>query len=96
MIQEKTVIVDQEIQEMLKKGAIKLVASNTKNQFLSSIFIVPKKESGYRPVINLKKLNKYIPYIDFKVKGLFLLEEHFSKRTACARSTLKMHSFWYH
>ena len=55
MSQEETAIVDQENQEMLKRGAIKLVQPNTKNQFLSSIFIVPKKDSGYRPVINVKK-----------------------------------------
>ena len=30
---------------------------------------------GYRPVINLKKLNQNIPYIYFKMKGLFLLQE---------------------
>ena len=49
MSQEEIAIVDQEIQEMLKKGAIKLVQYNTKNQFLSSIFIVPKKDSGHIP-----------------------------------------------
>ena len=68
-------MVDQEIREMLKKGAIKLVQPNTKNQFLSSIFTVPKKDSGYCPVINLKKLDKHIPYIHFKMDGLFLLKE---------------------
>ena len=60
---------------MLKKGAIKLVQPNTKNQFLSSRFIVLKKDSGFHPVINLRKLNKHIPYIHFKVEGLFLLKE---------------------
>ena len=43
MSQEETAIVDQEIKEKLNKGAIKLVQPNTKSQFLSSIFIVPKK-----------------------------------------------------
>ena len=41
----KTQINIQEIQEMLKKGAIKLVQPNTKRLYLSSIFIVPKKDS---------------------------------------------------
>ena len=75
MSQDKPVIVDQEIQEMLKKGEIKLFQPNTKNQFLSSIFIVPKKDSGHRPVVNLTKLNKHIAYIHFKMEGLFLLKE---------------------
>ena len=60
---------------MLKKGATKLVQANTKNQFLSSIFIVPKKDSGHRPMTNLNKLDKHIPYIHFKMEGLFLLKE---------------------
>ena len=64
----KTQINIQEIQEMLKKGAIKLVQPNTKRQYLSSIFIVPKKRL-------LNKLNKHIPYILFKMESLFLLKE---------------------
>ena len=89
MIQEKTVTMDQEIQEMLKKGAIKFVQPITKNQFLSSIFIVQKKESGYRLVINLKKLNKYIPYIHFKVEGLFVLKETLFKEDCMCKIDLK-------
>ena len=38
------------------------------------IFIVPKKNSGYRPVINLKKLNKHIPYLPFKIEEQFPLK----------------------
>ena len=45
MSQKETAIVDQEIPETLKKGAMNLVQNNTKSQFLSSIFIVPKKDS---------------------------------------------------
>ena len=63
MIQKETAIVDQEIQGALRKVAIRLVQPNTKNQSLSSIFIVLKKDSGHHHVINLKKLNKHIPYI---------------------------------
>ena len=88
MSQEETGIVNQEIQEMLKKGAIKLVQPNTDNLFLSSIFILPKKDSGHHPVMNLKKLNKHIPYIHFKMQSLFLLNEIlFLKGITRARST---------
>ena len=75
MSQDQPAIVEQEIQEMLKKGEIKLFQPNTKSQFLSSIFIVPKNDSGHRPVVNLTKLNKHIPYIHFKMECLFLLKE---------------------
>ena len=72
MSQKETVIVDQETQEMLKKGAIQLVQPNTKIHFLGSIFIVQKNDSEHRPVINLKKLNKLIPHIHFKQKEILL------------------------
>lgn len=44
--------VDQEILSMLEKGAIQQVFPVCK-QFLSSLFLVGKKDGGYRPVINL-------------------------------------------
>ena len=67
-------LMDQEILNMLEKGAIKSVFP-VKNQFLSSLFLVGKKDGGHRPVINLKHLNSFIPYEHFKMEGLFLLKE---------------------
>ena len=63
--QEK-VLVDQQIEQMLKKVAIK-VAEEDSSLFVSSIFVVPKKDSGHCPVISLKNLNYYIPYSHFKL-----------------------------
>ena len=42
-----------EIEKMLKKEAI-ITAKNEEKQFISSMFIVPKKSDGFGPVINLK------------------------------------------
>ena len=58
-------LVDLEFQATFKKS---------QNQFLSPTFLVEKKDLGYRPAINLKKLNQNIPYIHFKMKGLFLIQ----------------------
>ena len=41
---------------MLRKGAIHLVHSKG-SQFLSNLFLVPKKDGGNKPVINLKALS---------------------------------------
>ena len=59
---------------MLSKGEI-LVAENLEGQFLSSLFLVWKKDGGNCPVIYLKELNKAVPYAQFKMEGLFLLKE---------------------
>ena len=71
--QEK-ILVDQGKEQMLKEGAIKIVQQGP-SLFLSSIFVVPKKDSSHRPVINLKNLNHYILYSHSKIEGLFLLKE---------------------
>ena len=59
---------------MLRKGAVHLVHSKG-SQFLSNLFLVPKKDGGNRPVINLKALDSFIPYSHFKMEGLHLLKD---------------------
>ena len=51
---------------MLEKQAVKLVQPS-KYHFLSILFLVAKKDTGHRPVINFKNLNRYIPYKHFKM-----------------------------
>lgn len=62
---EKTVIVTEEIEKLEAKGAIKKV-DPVDGQFVSNLFLVPKKDGSLRPVINLKKLNLFIQYQHFK------------------------------
>jgi len=73
LTKKQEILIQKEIEEMLEKGAIQQ-AQPTVNQFLSSIFLVPKKDGGNRPVINLKKLNEFIPYQHFKMEGLHSLQ----------------------
>ena len=47
------------VKELLSKGAIAL----------------PKKDGRQRPVINLKRLNQFIPCQQFKLKGLHYFKE---------------------
>ena len=58
-------MVTNEIKTLLGKGAIN-PSKNEKEQFISSIFIVPKPNGKFRPVINLRELNKFVTYRHFK------------------------------
>ena len=44
-------------------------------QFLSSLFLVPKRDGNSRPVINLKELNVFLKYDHFKMEGTHLLRD---------------------
>ena len=66
---EGEALLEVEIQEMLEKGAIQ--ESRTKGRgFVSNVFLVPKKDGGQSPTINLKKLNEYVHTEHFKMEGL--------------------------
>ena len=50
-------LIDLEIQQMLEKEAIHVVSPKELCQgFVSSIFLVPEKGGGQRPVVNLRPL----------------------------------------
>ena len=38
--------------------------------FVCSLFVIPKKTGGFRPIVNLKPLNKFIKYEHFKMENL--------------------------
>ena len=74
---------------MLKKDAIKVVQQE-RSLFFSLIFVVPKKDSGHHPVINLKYLYHYIPYSHFKNERVIPVEtKHYRKGTTCAKINIK-------
>ena len=59
----------EEVRELLGKGAITEV-HNPQGGFYSNLFLVPKKDGGQRPVINLKALNSFIQTEHFKMDTL--------------------------
>ena len=74
MDRDREALVDEEVKEMLLKGAIQ-ETSPCKGEFISNVFLVSKKEGGNRPVINLKALNQFLPYEHFKMEGLHNLKD---------------------
>ena len=65
MSKDDKILVNPEISDMLKKEC-----QPYPNQFVSTLFSVGKKNRGNRPVINLKILNKLIPYQLLQMEGL--------------------------
>ena len=63
--EEQWVIVDQEVQELLRKGAI-IPCKSEPGEFISTLFIVPKPNGKFRPVISLRYLNGFVHYDHFK------------------------------
>jgi hypothetical protein len=61
----------EEVKKLLGKGAIELVPPGQEGQgFYSTFFIVPKKDGGLRPILNLKPLNVYLEKSHFKMETL--------------------------
>ncbi|XP_029441848.1 LOW QUALITY PROTEIN: uncharacterized protein LOC115081559 [Rhinatrema bivittatum] len=55
-----------EILELLEKGAIEPVHSSDQLRgFYSIYFLVPKKDGGFRPILDLRRLNRYIKVLQF-------------------------------
>ena len=63
---------DKEVGELLQKGAVVKV-DPVPGQFVSNIFLVAKKSGGMRPVINLKKLNKFLAREHFKMEHILTI-----------------------
>ena len=80
--------IEQEIVAMLQKGAIQVV-SPMKGEFISLIFLVPKKDGGSRPVINLKRFNSHIVFQHFKMEGLHLLKHIIQEKDFMIKIDLK-------
>ena len=62
---------------------------NHQEGFLSSIFLVPKKDGEQRPIINLKRLNNLIPHHHFKMEGIHMLKDLLRQGDCMAKIDLK-------
>ena len=80
-----------EVFGLLDKGAIREV-SLVPGQYVSSYFAVPKLKRSpdkWRPILNLKKFNKFVCHIYFKIEDVKSIRKWFQKGTMCAGLDLK-------
>ena len=67
-------LLQEEIQSMITKNAIEETTPKG-HGFLSTVFLVPKKDEGQRPVINLKSVNRFVHTEHFKMEGIHILKD---------------------
>jgi len=66
----KVPILQQEILTLLEKEAIEEVLDISSPGFYSRLFVVPKPNSKWRPIIDLKALNQYLKIPKFSMENL--------------------------
>ena len=66
---EENEIVEKEIQTMIEKGVIQESRHET-GEFISNIFIRPKKDGRFRIILNLKPFNQYVEAEHFKMDSI--------------------------
>jgi len=85
---EDLAALEEEIQSLLQKQAVCQIPPLVKG-FYSNMFIVPKKDGGQRPVINLKYLNKNVKLENFKMEGLHIIKALLRRDDFMAKMDLK-------
>ncbi|XP_048017809.1 uncharacterized protein LOC125249543 [Megalobrama amblycephala] len=68
---QQSLVMEQEVMTLLQKGAIERVPPPGKQSgFYSRYFIVPKKDGGLRPILDLRMLNRSVQKLKFKMLTL--------------------------
>ena len=62
-------IIDEQIACFLERGIIEK-ATHSNGEYISNIFIRPKKDGSYRLILNLQQLNESVEYHHFKMENL--------------------------
>ena len=61
---------DEHIETLLKKKAIVETSDNEPGEYISTVFLIPKRDRGFRMILNLKRFNRFVHYEHFKMETL--------------------------
>lgn len=65
---EQALVMEQKVDSLLRKGAIEQIPPlDIESGFYSRYFIVPKKDGGLRPILDLRELNRSVQTLKFKM-----------------------------
>ena len=67
MSSDEMAFVDSHLQQLIDQGFVKELPGHIVDGWVSNVFLVPKKNGGFRMILNLKQLNKYVQYTKFKM-----------------------------
>ncbi len=68
---EQALVMEQDVVALLRKEAIEVVPPHERESgFYSRYFIVPKKDGGLRPILDLRQLNRSVSRLKFKMLTL--------------------------
>ena len=73
MNEEEKEFMNSKIPQMIENGTIREVTSQREKkgrQWISNVFLRPKKEGGFRMILNLKPLNQKLKYQKFKMNTI--------------------------
>ena len=70
--------IDQEVELLLRKGAVSLAPLPSPG-FYGRIFVVPKNNGGFRPVLDLSILNEFLMEIPFRMESPWSVREGIRK-----------------
>ena len=71
---EAALVCDNEVKALLAKGVIEEI-SESEAHFVCGIFVIPKLSGGFRMIVNLKPINRFIQQKHFKMKTLSLVRD---------------------
>ncbi|XP_030293378.1 uncharacterized protein LOC115593839 [Sparus aurata] len=64
----KSLALSRELASLLDKDAIEPVVGHTRlNGFYSVYFLIPKKDGGFRPILDLRGLNRFLKVLPFRM-----------------------------
>ncbi len=65
---EQALVLEQEVSSLLRKEAIEVVPPlDRESGFYSRYFVVPKKDGGLRPILDLRLLNRSVSHLKFRM-----------------------------
>ena len=71
---EQNQLILKEVRELQQKGAVSVITTPQISLYFN-LFLLPKKDGGQRPVINLNPVNQFVRKRHFKMEGIHTLQE---------------------